>query len=180
MSGEASSAVPELHPRQRHARAATIAGTVRTASQRSDTDAPAPQADARGLVDGRPPAKRARKPINCEPCRASKLKCDRNRPCSSCVLRGASSARHQIVPGCDPRAERRRPSQPAPLCVRPVFAPPMLISPLQARRQCATRTARHLTRATDSVATPISAFPLLLQTLLGTALTPRAHTGGSG
>ncbi|KZT13112.1 uncharacterized protein LAESUDRAFT_30175 [Laetiporus sulphureus 93-53] len=32
--------------------------------------------------------KRARKAINCEPCRASKLKCDRNRPCSSCVLRG--------------------------------------------------------------------------------------------
>ena len=66
--------------------------------------------------EGRPPpTKRARKAINCEPCRASKLKCDRyvlwidsfqdlavsahhlaicyllglrNRPCSSCVLRG--------------------------------------------------------------------------------------------
>ena len=52
------------------------------------------------------PAKRTRKAINCEPCRNSKLKCDRsvwiinlcrylffhisyrNRPCSSCVLRG--------------------------------------------------------------------------------------------
>jgi hypothetical protein len=50
------------------------------------------------------PHKRARKAINCEPCRNSKLKCDRfvysvlhspkltfvlrNRPCSSCVLRG--------------------------------------------------------------------------------------------
>ncbi|KAG8893484.1 hypothetical protein FRB99_001915, partial [Tulasnella sp. 403] len=34
------------------------------------------------------PAKRARKAINCEPCRASKLKCDRGRPCSGCVLRG--------------------------------------------------------------------------------------------
>ncbi|KZP13067.1 hypothetical protein FIBSPDRAFT_754032 [Athelia psychrophila] len=45
----------------------------------------------RGLnsTEGRPPpTKRARKAINCEPCRASKLKCDRNRPCSSCVLRG--------------------------------------------------------------------------------------------
>ena len=27
--------------------------------------------------DTRPPAKRSRKAINCEPCRASKLKCDR-------------------------------------------------------------------------------------------------------
>ncbi|KAG0698840.1 fungal-specific transcription factor domain-containing protein [Suillus ampliporus] len=39
-------------------------------------------------LDQRPPTKRARKAINCEPCRNSKLKCDRNRPCSSCVLRG--------------------------------------------------------------------------------------------
>lgn len=59
--------------------------------------------------ENRPPAKRARKAINCEPCRNSKLKCDRSvssfpstvhtrrltqcrtcrgRPCSSCVLRG--------------------------------------------------------------------------------------------
>ncbi|KAJ7762809.1 hypothetical protein DFH07DRAFT_705596, partial [Mycena maculata] len=38
--------------------------------------------------DGPRPTKRARKAINCEPCRNSKLKCDRNRPCSSCVLRG--------------------------------------------------------------------------------------------
>ncbi|KAJ8086117.1 hypothetical protein PM082_004937 [Marasmius tenuissimus] len=38
------------------------------------------------------PQKRARKAINCEPCRNSKLKCDRNRPCSSCVLRGTSAS----------------------------------------------------------------------------------------
>ncbi|KIY71772.1 hypothetical protein CYLTODRAFT_418491 [Cylindrobasidium torrendii FP15055 ss-10] len=37
------------------------------------------------------PQKRARKAINCEPCRNSKLKCDRNRPCSSCVLRGTAA-----------------------------------------------------------------------------------------
>ncbi|KIY45983.1 hypothetical protein FISHEDRAFT_48384 [Fistulina hepatica ATCC 64428] len=43
---------------------------------------------AESSADGRPPTKRARKAINCEPCRNSKLKCDRNRPCSSCVLRG--------------------------------------------------------------------------------------------
>ncbi|EIN10817.1 hypothetical protein PUNSTDRAFT_142740 [Punctularia strigosozonata HHB-11173 SS5] len=89
MSPEAASAAPDNHSRQRHARAATIAGTVRTASQRSDTDA------GSGEGSSRPPAKRARKPINCEPCRASKLKCDRNRPCSSCVLRGTSSMCYQ-------------------------------------------------------------------------------------
>ncbi|ESK93582.1 nucleus protein [Moniliophthora roreri MCA 2997] len=41
------------------------------------------------------PQKRARKAINCEPCRNSKLKCDRNRPCSSCVLRGTAALCYQ-------------------------------------------------------------------------------------
>ncbi|KAF9468850.1 fungal-specific transcription factor domain-containing protein [Collybia nuda] len=49
--------------------------------------------------DGRPPTKRARKAINCEPCRNSKLKCDRNRPCSSCVLRGTSALCYQDARG---------------------------------------------------------------------------------
>ncbi|KAH9950092.1 fungal-specific transcription factor domain-containing protein [Amylocystis lapponica] len=40
-------------------------------------------------------SKRARKAINCEPCRASKIKCDRNRPCSSCVLRGTTASCYQ-------------------------------------------------------------------------------------
>ncbi|KAI0033482.1 hypothetical protein K488DRAFT_14679, partial [Vararia minispora EC-137] len=47
------------------------------------------------------PAKRARKAINCEPCRNSKLKCDRRvgpRPCSSCVLRGAGRPRSRRPP----------------------------------------------------------------------------------
>ncbi|KAH9943012.1 uncharacterized protein BXZ73DRAFT_87457 [Epithele typhae] len=48
-----------------------------------------------GGPDVRPPPKRARKAINCEPCRNSKLKCDRNRPCSSCVLRGTTSQCYQ-------------------------------------------------------------------------------------
>lgn len=38
------------------------------------------------------PVKRSRKAINCEPCRASKLKCDRGKPCSGCVLRGTVTA----------------------------------------------------------------------------------------
>lgn len=48
-----------------------------------------------GEQDARPPTKRARKAINCEPCRNSKLKCDRNRPCSSCVLRGTIALCYQ-------------------------------------------------------------------------------------
>ncbi|KAJ3822421.1 fungal-specific transcription factor domain-containing protein [Lentinula raphanica] len=47
------------------------------------------------------PQKRARKAINCEPCRNSKLKCDRNRPCSSCVLRGTSAMCYQDGKGPD-------------------------------------------------------------------------------
>ena len=67
---------------------------------------PRPVSPARESQDDTRPAKRTRKAINCEPCRNSKLKCDRsvrispygsflillyrNRPCSSCVLRGES------------------------------------------------------------------------------------------
>ncbi|KAF8656412.1 hypothetical protein AX16_002556 [Volvariella volvacea WC 439] len=72
----------------KHARGAggttnPLAGTVRPRSPSG------PGGDTTG--DGRPPTKRVRKAINCEPCRNSKLKCDRNRPCSSCVLRGTSA-----------------------------------------------------------------------------------------
>ncbi|KAF9008835.1 hypothetical protein BDQ17DRAFT_1226625, partial [Cyathus striatus] len=65
-------------PRPKPARSATT-GTVRGRTS---------PVSAEQNGDGRPPTKRARKAINCEPCRNSKLKCDRNRPCSSCVLRG--------------------------------------------------------------------------------------------
>ncbi|KAJ3863650.1 hypothetical protein EV359DRAFT_42704 [Lentinula novae-zelandiae] len=51
---------------------------------------PAPGSGADSSSADARPQKRARKAINCEPCRNSKLKCDRNRPCSSCVLRGQS------------------------------------------------------------------------------------------
>ncbi|KAI5124760.1 hypothetical protein M0805_005394 [Coniferiporia weirii] len=49
-----------------------------------------PTAERDFQSSGKPPAKRARKAINCEPCRSSKLKCDRGKPCSSCVLRGTA------------------------------------------------------------------------------------------
>ncbi|KZV62266.1 hypothetical protein PENSPDRAFT_618134 [Peniophora sp. CONT] len=65
-----------------------------------------------------PAAKRQRKAINCEPCRASKLKCDRNRPCSSCVLRGTTSACYQ---GAD-AALYRPPSFTQPATVSPTLS----------------------------------------------------------
>ncbi|CAK5275812.1 unnamed protein product [Mycena citricolor] len=52
--------------------------------------------------DASRPTKRARKAINCEPCRNSKLKCDRNRPCSSCVLRGTATSCYQDGRGPEP------------------------------------------------------------------------------
>ena len=54
-------------PRPKPPRSATTAGTIRPRNSSPS--------DQNG--DGRPPTKRARKPINCEPCRNSKLKCDR-------------------------------------------------------------------------------------------------------
>ena len=79
------------------------------ASGDDSTRSPTVERDA---SQAKQPAKRARKAINCEPCRNSKLKCDRSvhfkdmppshsyqttdhcyfhrgRPCSSCVLRGS-------------------------------------------------------------------------------------------
>ncbi|KAF7331761.1 hypothetical protein MKEN_00056000 [Mycena kentingensis (nom. inval.)] len=64
-------------------------GTVRGRSSPTQGGPP----DQNG--DNPRPTKRARKAINCEPCRNSKLKCDRNRPCSSCVLRGTSASCYQ-------------------------------------------------------------------------------------
>ncbi|KAG8956654.1 hypothetical protein FRC04_000132 [Tulasnella sp. 424] len=75
---------------------------------------------------GQRPTKRSRKAINCEPCRASKLKCDRGRPCSGCILRGTISLCYadggpvhpsddkdsdyasRVNPRIDPRAEITR------------------------------------------------------------------------
>jgi hypothetical protein len=58
--------------RPKPSRTATTAGTVRARA-----GSPPPGQSGEGTSDGRPPAKRARKAINCEPCRNSKLKCDR-------------------------------------------------------------------------------------------------------
>ncbi|KAL0949810.1 hypothetical protein HGRIS_009845 [Hohenbuehelia grisea] len=73
-------------PRPKPPRSNTIAGTVRPRAS------PTPDQ----TTEARPPTKRARKAINCEPCRNSKLK---NRPCSSCVLRGTAALCYQDAPG---------------------------------------------------------------------------------
>ncbi|KAG6331659.1 hypothetical protein ID866_7430 [Astraeus odoratus] len=79
-SADPSSSSASQPPRQKQQRPANV---------RSRTSPPPNDPDAR------PPTKRARKAINCEPCRNSKLKCDRNRPCSSCVLRGTIALCYQ-------------------------------------------------------------------------------------
>ncbi|KAF8760303.1 Nop protein [Rhizoctonia solani] len=58
-------------------------------------------------MDSQRPPKRSRKAINCDPCRASKLKCDRGRPCSGCVLRGTTAL---CYPDSGP-AEHGQPAQ---------------------------------------------------------------------
>lgn len=76
----ASSSTSASQPRVKHARPLS----------------PGPLPSDQHSAEARPPApKRARKAINCEPCRNSKLKCDRNRPCSSCVLRGTTASCYQ-------------------------------------------------------------------------------------
>lgn len=54
------------------------------------TASAAPMSATTSTIPAESPAlrKRARKAINCEPCRTHKLKCNRARPCSGCVLRG--------------------------------------------------------------------------------------------
>ncbi|KAI6035557.1 fungal-specific transcription factor domain-containing protein [Pisolithus orientalis] len=82
-TNDPSSTASSTHPRQKQHHKPNV---------RSRTSPPP------GEQDARPPTKRARKAINCEPCRNSKLKCDRNRPCSSCVLRGTIALCYQDAP----------------------------------------------------------------------------------
>ncbi|TFK56038.1 hypothetical protein OE88DRAFT_1692901 [Heliocybe sulcata] len=90
------------HSRPKHSRAATTGSATLAGTVRARGSPPPAGTGGHGSSDGgRPPAKRARKAINCEPCRSSKLKCDRNRPCSSCVLRGTAA---QCYPGSESMA----------------------------------------------------------------------------
>ncbi|KIJ70407.1 hypothetical protein HYDPIDRAFT_23518 [Hydnomerulius pinastri MD-312] len=88
--------------RSKPQRSSTTTGTVRSRTS------PPP-----GEQDARPPTKRARKAINCEPCRNSKLKCDRNRPCSSCVLRGTIALCYQDARGHESELHMRGDDQNA-------------------------------------------------------------------
>lgn len=67
---EDANASPQQH-RPKIARSST-GGVVRA------RQSPTPGGSGEQSNDGRPPTKRARKAINCEPCRNSKLKCDRS------------------------------------------------------------------------------------------------------
>lgn len=83
--------MPAVHPQNAPSFAVTVQAPPRSKQPRADSPGP-----SGSNHDSRPPpTKRARKAINCEPCRNSKLKCDRNRPCSSCVLRGTTASCYQ-------------------------------------------------------------------------------------
>ncbi|KAI1752520.1 hypothetical protein F4782DRAFT_120629 [Xylaria castorea] len=63
--------------------------------------------------------RRPRKPINCQPCRHSKLRCDRQIPCVQCVRRKcADSCLYERPPGAfrsvEPRVHREPESRPEP------------------------------------------------------------------
>ena len=75
--------------------ARSMTGTVR---QRTT---PPPGSDN---PDGRPPTKRARKAINCEPCRNSKLKCDRQVSCPFFTIQLTSSQKPPLLFLCPQRS----------------------------------------------------------------------------
>ncbi|RBR26422.1 uncharacterized protein FIESC28_00827 [Fusarium coffeatum] len=57
------------------------------------------------------PKRRPRKPLNCDPCRHSKLKCDRQLPCNTCLKRGWQDSCAYGSNFTGPRGRRRnRPS----------------------------------------------------------------------
>lgn len=73
--------LPASSPSAPRPRLQRTSGTVRGRSS------PTPASNGDPPSDGRPPTKRARKAINCEPCRNSKLKCDRSvKSQSSCLF----------------------------------------------------------------------------------------------
>ncbi|KII95975.1 hypothetical protein PLICRDRAFT_96706 [Plicaturopsis crispa FD-325 SS-3] len=76
-------------------REASSSTPSRGAGKGRSRGSPPPSSTDHPSGESRPPTKRARKAVNCEPCRASKLKCDRSRPCSSCVLRGTTAHCYQ-------------------------------------------------------------------------------------
>ncbi|KAF7301596.1 hypothetical protein MIND_00725100 [Mycena indigotica] len=97
-SSPSTASTSPVAPRPKPPKTTTTTGTVRGRSSPADQNG-----------DGPRPAKRARKAINCEPCRNSKLKCDRNRPCSSCVLRGTSAMCYQDGRGPEEGSYSARP-----------------------------------------------------------------------
>ncbi|KAL2679268.1 hypothetical protein Neosp_010035 [[Neocosmospora] mangrovei] len=52
--------------------------------------------------------RRPRKPLSCEPCRHSKLRCDRQLPCSTCLRRGWQASCSYAPSSCRRAPQRRR------------------------------------------------------------------------
>ncbi|KAG9011136.1 hypothetical protein FRB90_007456 [Tulasnella sp. 427] len=112
---------PVIAPASLSIQTSSIHGT-----KRQSPSSPTHQDSSTTSSGGQRATKRSRKAINCEPCRASKLKCDRGRPCSGCILRGTISLCYadggpvhpsddkdsefasRINPRIDPRAEITR------------------------------------------------------------------------
>lgn len=138
-SQDASSS-PALHRPPKQHRAST--------SIRSRTSPPP------GEHDPRPPTKRARKAINCEPCRNSKLKCDRY----VCPSRHSHPAPLTLPPETAPAlavsSEVRLSSLPPPSSL----LPPSLI-PTQALSHSATKMPRATNPTSTSAMTSTSSPP---------------------
>ena len=96
-----SSATPG--PRQKQQRPSSSNVRSRTSPPPNDQDA-------------RPPTKRARKAINCEPCRNSKLKCDRSEPSPSPSVQSSPPPETDPAPAVSSEVH----------CSRPIIAPSCL------------------------------------------------------
>ncbi|KZT55333.1 hypothetical protein CALCODRAFT_556496 [Calocera cornea HHB12733] len=83
----AANAPPALHIPARN----TISPPKGTPTVSTPTNGVRKHSPDTEMSTGQKPSKRSRRAINCAPCRASKLKCDRARPCSGCVLRGTTN-----------------------------------------------------------------------------------------
>ncbi|KAH7930037.1 hypothetical protein BV22DRAFT_1028781 [Leucogyrophana mollusca] len=153
MPDDSNAAGPSSAARPKPARAATTAGTVR-----SRTSPPPGSADQ----DSRPPTKRARKAINCEPCRNSKLKCDRNRPCSSCVLRGTIALCYQDARGHESETQIRSDDSnasrvdPMQEITRLRHSVSLLETYILANHRPGSAVPQHLKRPLDTPSTPSS------------------------
>ncbi|KAH8669406.1 hypothetical protein BGZ61DRAFT_364461 [Ilyonectria robusta] len=88
------------------------------------------------LGHDRDPKRRTRKPVSCEPCRHSKLKCDRQLPCATCLRRGwQESCSYDATPKATRRFPPRKKTQPRHSRSEPESEIPVASSPEPASPQ---------------------------------------------